>query len=271
MVGRRGFLRILAASMVSALALLFYIPSRYKANINRRRGSFTDLDLEGEIVYLPFPKLKGTISIEEVLANRRSIRDYVASPLTLDELSQILWSAYGITETTYGFKTTPSAGATYPLDVYVVVGPRGVKRGETYLKPGSYKYNPHAHVIRLVKEGDLVGALYEAALEQEWVLNAPVNLVFTAVYERTTNRYGERGVRYVWIEVGHAGQNVYLQATGMGLATVAIGAFYDEEVREIIGASEAEHPLYIMPVARPLKVYRLNPRDLEDYIMQRRE
>ena len=266
-IGRRGFLRLLAASMVSSLALLFYIPSSYKPNSVQP----TNQRLSREsAVYLPLPKLKGDVSLEEALANRRSIRDYELSPLALEELSQILWAAYGITETRYGFKTTPSAGATFPLDIYVVVSPNGVVDGESYLRPGSYKYYPHPHMIEIVKEGNLTRDLYEAALEQEWVLNAPVNLVFTAVYERTTQRYGDRGVRYVWIEVGHAGQNVYLQATSMNLATVAIGAFYDDLVRDIIGASKREHPLYIMPVARPLKRYRLNPRSLEEYILQNR-
>ena len=138
------------------------------------------------------------------------------------------------------------------------------------MEPGSYKYDPYTHTLTLVRKGDLSRDLYEAGLQQEWILNARACLVITAVYERTTRRYGDRGVRYVLIEVGHAAQNVYLQATALGLATVAIGAFYDEQVREIIGAPANEHVLYMMPLARPRKPYNLRLEDLARYIDRRR-
>ena len=165
----------------------------------------------------------------------------------------------------HGFKTSPSAGATYPAEIYLVVGERGVEANGDFLEPGSYHYRVHEHRLCMVRRGELRPQLYRAAVEQEWVLRAPASIVVAVVFERTTARYGERGVRYVWMEVGHIGQNVYLQATAMGLATVAVGAFLDEEVRRIIGAPPDHHPAYIMPVGRPLTVYRLRPDELREY------
>jgi len=206
------------------------------------------------------------LSLEEALAARRSVREFAASSLTLQELSQLLWACYGVTDVRHEFKTTPSAGATYPLEVYVVVSSKGVVGPESsFLEAGSYKYDQRKHAMKLVRGGDVVEELYEACLRQEWVREAPVNIVLTAVFERTTSYYGERGVRYVWIEVGHAGQNVYLQATALGLATVAIGAFYDDAVRKAVGARPEEAPVYVMPVGRPTWKHRLTESDLERF------
>ncbi len=228
--------------------------------------------IRGNIVLLPLPKIrKEVLSVEEALAYRRSIRSYEDKPLTLEQLSQLLWAAYGITETRYGFKTCPSAGATYPLEIYVVVGERGVVLPNgSFLEPGSYKYDPHSHTLKLVKRGDLRYELYRAALNQEWVLRAPVSIVICAVYERTTSVYGERGYRYVYMEVGHAGQNIYLEATALGLGTVAVGAFYDDKVQKVIGAQPDEHPLYIMPVGVPKKTYRISEQEIARYIEDHR-
>jgi SagB-type dehydrogenase family enzyme len=201
----------------------------------------------GEILGLPPPRFKGQITVEEAIASRRSRREYSKEPLELWELAQLLWAAQGITEPTWGFRAAPSAGATYPLEVYVEARAEGV-RG---LKAGIYHYRPETHSIALVKLGDFHRELYAAALDQEWVENAAVNFVICAVYERTTARYGERGrIRYVHMEAGHVGENLYLQAEALGLATVAIGAFYDEQVSAILGAPEDHRPLYIYPVGR---------------------
>ncbi len=269
-VSRRGFVRAVAASIIAALAmpLIVSITARkwVAAEPRQRVEDRGEVSIREDTVCLPFPRLRGEISLEEAMANRRSIRDYTSEPLTVEEFSQILWSAYGVTETRYGFKTTPSAGATYPLNIYAVVAPRGVATGSNgFLEPGSYYYDPHSHCARIVKRGDLVEELYEAGLRQPWIRKAPVNIVITATYERTTRVYGSRGIQYVHIEVGHAGQNIYLQATAMGLATVAIGAFYDDRVRRTIGAPSNERPLYIMPVGRPVKPYTLDPEALREY------
>ncbi len=263
---RRRFLKILVGSIAASLAALVTLPASYRYRPRRRVAP----TVGPGVVELPLPRLEGGVAVERALADRRSIREYLDEPLTLEELAQVLWAAYGITETRYGFKTSPSAGATYPLEIYAVAAPGGVRLGEDFLEPGSYHYDPHSHTLSLVRRGDLRDALYRAALDQEWVRAAPVNLVFTAVFERTTSRYGPRGERYVWIEVGHAGQNVYLQATAMGLATVAIGAFHDDQVLEVVGAGPGERAAYIMPLARPRWRYRLDPESLERYIGRHR-
>ncbi|RLJ70023.1 SagB-type dehydrogenase family enzyme [Hydrogenivirga caldilitoris] len=192
---------------------------------------------------LPQPSYRGRLTLEEALLRRRSVREYLPEPLSLEEVSQLLWAAQGVTDP-YGFRTAPSAGALYPLEVYIHA---------TYidgLETGIYRYDPHRHYLIDVKMGNYVRDIYTASLSQAQVLNAPLLMMFFAIFGRTTAKYGKRGIRYVFNEVGHAGQNVYLQATSLGLGTVVIGAFYDEELKSIVGTRRDEEPLYIMPVGR---------------------
>jgi len=246
-----------------------------------RRGAeeetgFANVSVEGfrivgDVVYLPYPRRVSNMAVEEAMLLRRSIREYTDDPVKVEDLSMILWAAYGISETRWGLKTTPSAGATYPLEIYVVIGERGVAAGGRYLKPGVYKYDPFTHSMRLVAEGDFRKELARAALGQEWVEEAPVNIVICAVFERTTRVYGERGrVRYVPMEVGHAGQNIYLMATALGYGTVAVGAFYDDDVARVIRARPNEVPMYIMPVGVPESPYRVTFDDIRGFIESRR-
>ncbi len=193
-------------------------------------------------IALPSPTGKGKVSLEEVLTRRRSRRAYKAQALTLAEVSQLLWAAQGITAS-WGGRTTPSAGATFPLEVYLVAGE------VVGLSPGLYHYQPSAHSLVKIRDGDLRKELSGAALGQEMIETAPVTMVIVAVYQRTTKRYRERGVRYVHMEVGHCGQNIYLQAEAMGMGTVAVGAFSDQMVKEILKIKE--EPLYLMPVGYP--------------------
>ncbi len=202
------------------------------------------------LVILPKPKSTGLMSVEEAIAKRRSIRRWEKYTLKLEELSQLLWAVQGITEESYGFRAAPSAGATYPLEIYIVVGENGVEG----LKAGVYHYLPERHAIELHLEGDIRDKLEEACLGQTWVGSAPVIFVIAAELERTTRVYGRRGVRYVYYEVGHAAQNLYLQATALGLGTVAIGAYRDDEVKEILKIPKNIEPLYILPVGKPSKV-----------------
>ncbi len=202
------------------------------------------------MICLPYPRTQGPMSFEEALYRRRSIRRYFREPLTIEELSQLLWAAYG--KSHWEFLTTPSAGATYPLVVYAAVD------NVEGLEPGVYKYLHNKHCLIQVKEGSVNEELYEACLKQRWVLEAPLNIVLTAIFRRTTMYYGKRGERYVWMEFGHASQNIYLQATALGLGTVAVGAFYDEMVLEAVNASEEEMPGYVMPVGR-VKLYQPPP------------
>jgi len=208
------------------------------------------------IIKLPSPQLKGKISLEETILRRRSVRRYRREPLDLPQLSQILWSAQGITGTR-GFRAAPSAGATYPLEIFVVVGKQGViareaKPAPEELQAGIYHYEAASHSLSLHKPADLRPDLARATLNQEFIIDAPVDIVICALYHRTSYRYGRRGERYVHMEVGHAAENIHLQAVALGLATVEIGAFHDEEVRTILWVDEQIKPLYIMPVGKPV-------------------
>jgi SagB-type dehydrogenase family enzyme len=192
-----------------------------------------------ETLQLPEPRLKGTLSLEEALAGRRSLREYADAPLTLEEIGQLLWAAQGITDPA-GYRTAPSAGALYPLEVYVVI-PEGV-----------YHYAPAGHRLQRCLQGDLRPALFAAALRQEAVLEAPAVFVIAAEYERTAAKYGrERTPRYVHLEAGHAAQNLLLQAEALGLGAVPIGAFIDEQVKEALALPKSFQPLYLIPVGRP--------------------
>ena len=195
------------------------------------------------MVKLPKPRHDSGVSIEETLLKRESVRDYTGEPLTLGEVSQLLWAAQG-TANGEGFRTAPSAGATYPLETYVVVG--DVRN----LTEGVYRYVSAGHKLVKSLEGDWRAQLAGAALWASSVKKGAVSIVFAAIYERTTQQYGDRGIRYVHMEAGHAAQNVYLQAVALGLGTVVIGAFRDDQVSEILKLSKNEQPLYIMPVGR---------------------
>ncbi|XRP96898.1 SagB/ThcOx family dehydrogenase [Methanocaldococcus sp. 16A] len=183
------------------------------------------------------------IKLEDVLLKRRSVREYSSSPLTLRELSHILFAAYGVTNED-GFKTVPSAGATYPLEIYVNV------KDVVGLEEGVYKYIPERHSIVRVLDEEVGYELALAALKQMFIAVAPIVLIIAADYERTTRVYGDRGFRYVYMEVGCVSQNIYLMATSLGLGTVAVGAFYDNEIKEILKIDE--HPLLLMPVGRKI-------------------
>lgn len=196
-----------------------------------------------ETVRLPQPRTDSDFSVEETLLKRRSVRSFKDGPLTLSEISQLLWAAQGITSSN-GLRTAPSAGALYPLEVYIIAG--NVKD----LPDGIYNYMPYEHGLVKVAEGDRRDELCTAALGQTSVRNAPAIIVFSAVYERITVKYGERGIQYTHMEAGHAAQNVLLQSVSLGLGTVVIGAFHDEAVKKVLKLSGRERPLYMMPVGR---------------------
>ncbi|MEM4591302.1 MAG: SagB/ThcOx family dehydrogenase [Nitrososphaerota archaeon] len=233
LVKRRAFIAYILAPALSAIVLALI---GFGGRDRRISGPL-------EKIPLPSPRYDSSLSIEYALKVRRSIREYENKPLTLDQVAQLAWAAQGITDKRYGFRTAPSAGATYPLEIYIVVKENGVAG----LSEGVYHYLPREHELEVVKRGDYSRELMSACLDQEWVREAAINIVITAIYERTTDRYGERGkIRYVHMEVGHVGQNIYLQCVSLGLGCVVIGAFYDEEVKKILGVNE--EPLYVIPV-----------------------
>ena len=197
-----------------------------------------------EKIKLPEPKYDSDTSVEQALLERRSVRVYKDEPLTPTEVSQLLWAAQGITDPGKGLRTAPSAGALYPLEVYVVINNiEGITKGV-------YKYKPHEHELVKIRNGNVKDELAVAALGQTWVRESAIVIVFSAVYERTTQKYGDKGIRYVHMEAGHAAQNVYLQAVSLNLGTVVVGAFKDDKVRKILNMLDEEHPLYIMPVGK---------------------
>jgi len=225
------------------------------------------------IIKLPKPILKGSMSVEEAMATRRSIRDYSTtdSIVTLEEVSQILWAAYGITDTVtiqkfipdsirakenipdsvkfktkqFFLKTAASAGALYPLELYIVT--TNVKD----LAAGIYKYRTRGHYLLLLQTGDKRAELCVTANKQKMVGKAAFNIVYSAVFARNTIKYEERGrERYVCMDLGHSSENVYLQATALKLGTCASGNFFDEDVAKLLNMPKEEEPLFIMPVGR---------------------
>jgi SagB-type dehydrogenase family enzyme len=186
------------------------------------------------VITLPEPEFTNQ-SIEECMKNRRSIRSFKNQALSLNELSNILWAAQGITKEETGFRTAPSAGATYPLYIYFAT------------EKGLFVYLPKDHAIKKIKDKDLRKKIAQAALDQMFIADAGMVIVITAIFENTTWRYKERGVRYVHIEVGHCAQNIHLEAVALGLGSVPIGAYDDNEVKELLELDQ-EEPLYIIPV-----------------------
>jgi SagB-type dehydrogenase family enzyme len=200
-----------------------------------------------QIIDLPEPDRQGHEALEKLLNQRRSVREYAAEHLSLQEISQVLWAAQGLSDSPHAFRTVPSAGALYPLEIYLVAG------DIESLAAGVYRYMPREHALVLIVAGDVRNDLYASALSQEPIRKAPATLVIAAVYERTTQRYGDRGRIYVHMEAGHAGQNIYLQAEAIDLATVAIGAFQDQDVKTVLGMAHEEEPLYIFPLGRKIQ------------------
>ena len=188
---------------------------------------------------LPPPSMSGGASLSEVLVGRRSVRSFRADVLTKSQISQLCWAAQGTTSP-QGYRTAPSAGALYPLEIYLVTA------------EGVYHYEPGTHSLAVRSEQDRRQALYEAALRQQPVREAPALFVVTAVHGRTATKYGtERSPRYVHLEAGHATQNLLLQAVALELGAVPIGAFHDQEVQEALGLPADREPLYLIPVGHP--------------------
>jgi len=208
--------------------------------------SFLGSDTMAAEIALPSPSYKGSVSVEEALKARRTHRSFQSRPLILKQFSQILWGAYGVTDRKYGsfLKTAPSAGALYPLDIYGVVGQGSVET----LAPGVYHFRPENHAIELVKQGDLRAEVARQALQQMWMAKAPLMLVITGEYNRSSIKYGLRGATYTHIEAGHVGQNVFLQAEAIGLKAGIVGAFNNQQIIRAMGISTSHDPLLIMPV-----------------------
>ena len=204
--------------------------------------------LSEEEIKLPLPRLEGKISVEEALARRRSRRAFKDYPLTLEQVSQLLWSAQGITSKggigRTSKRTAPSAGAVYPLDIYLVVGKDKVED----LKVGVYHYNPLQHSLTIILEEDRRREISQACLDKNQIENAPVCLIITAEFSRLTDRLGEDDINFVYMEAGHVAQNIYLQVESLGLGTVSMGGIREKDISQALNLPEQHIPLYVMPV-----------------------
>ncbi len=204
-------------------------------------------------IKLPHPRTRGDLSLEETLRLRRSRRNFQTSPLSRSEVSQILWAAYGPQDpehvrhrTGKANRTCPSAGAIFPLKIYLVAG------NISEIPPGLYHFLPDEYALELVHHKDLREDLYIMAYPREMIRVAPASLIYVAIEGKVLDRYGERGrQRYIPMDLGHSAQNVYLQAEALGLGTCAVGAFDDEGLMQVLGLPAKEIPLYIMPVGHP--------------------
>ena len=194
-----------------------------------------DVMKENDPIRLPEPKREGDMSLERAIAERRSERSYRSKQLSQEEISQILWSAQGITSDR-GYRAAPSAGGLYPMELYAAT------------EEGVFHYKPRKHRLRILAKTDLREELSQAALGQAWVREAPMVVVLCAVYERVTSKYGQRGIRYVHMEAGHIAQNIHLQAEVLGLGSVPVGAFNAKDVRSLLSLPADQEPVYIIPV-----------------------
>ncbi|TKJ19430.1 MAG: nitroreductase [Promethearchaeota archaeon Loki_b32] len=186
---------------------------------------------------LPNPNLKGEKSLEECIYERESVRSYKDKEIEIEKISQILWAAQG----KKGHKrTVPSAGATFPLEIYITLKDKGF-----------FHYNFEKHVLELITSEDLSKKLAQASWDQKFIAEAYLNVIICAIFERTTQRYGERGVRYVYMEIGHCAQNIHLEAVALGLSSVPIGAYEDNKVKDVLDLKKKIEPLYIIPVGYP--------------------
>jgi SagB-type dehydrogenase family enzyme len=192
---------------------------------------------------VPLPSQPENTPLAQLLEQRRSMREFRKASLTLQDLARLLWAAQGVTDAR-GLRTAPSAGALYPLELYVVAG------NVDALSAGVYHYDIREGTLRPVIEGDVRKQLAQAAYGQSWMNGAAAVVVFTAIYHRTTRKYGKRGIRYVHIEAGHAAQNLFLQAQAGSLATVVVGAFDDDRVSRVLHLPAEHRPLLLMPLGR---------------------
>ncbi len=193
------------------------------------------------LIPLAAPKEKGDLSFEETLRKRKSHRYFKKETISFETFSQLIWSAQG--ELKDGRRVAPSAGAIYPFNLYVMT--------DDFVRnliPGLYAYDAGRHSLKRLDSRDLRPYLSEAALSQNFIAVAPIVIILTANLDEISKVYGSRAERYVFMEAGHIGQNIYLQAAAMNLGTVAVGAFHDERVGKLLNLPHYEIPGYIFPV-----------------------
>jgi len=230
--------------LLKKITVIFWLFLAAEMVICRQAIAAESQFMEKELIELPKVTAGPGMSLEEAIFKRRSLREFSRQSLNLAQVGRLAWAAQGSLDSGTR-RTIPSAGALNPLELYVVAS------NVDGLAKGVYKYHSVQHKLRKISGEPRLQDLAKAALDQTWIADAPAVLIIVADYERTTSKYGRRGQRYVHMEVGHAAQNVYLEATALGLGTVLVGAFSDREVKKRIGLVEDEEPLAIMPVGWP--------------------
>ena len=198
---------------------------------------------------LPPATVTSNMSVDQAIRSRRSVRTYSTTSLTLQDVSQLLWASQGITDTDRNYRTAPSAGHVFPMEMYMVTGNNSVQG----LGAGIYHYNPFNHTLEKIAEGDMRYNLSQAAHQQKWVETAPISLIITGNYQKMKEKYPDERIstRFVDIEAGHIGENIYLEAVAHGMGTVAIGSFYDDQMINLLKLPSTETPIYIYPVGYP--------------------
>ncbi|MFH1127164.1 MAG: SagB/ThcOx family dehydrogenase [archaeon] len=192
-----------------------------------------------DLIHLKKPDISKANALEKSIYNRCSTRSFSKKPVKLDTLSKILWSAQGITGEA-GRRTIPSAGAIYPLELFVIT------KNIPELDNGIYYYHPQEHALELKEPGDHTKNLTSACFHQQFIEDAAFTIIITGDFERTKKRYGPRGERYVFMEAGHACQNMSLVAANTRIGTVVIGAFKDPEVSKVLNLGDW-YPIAVMP------------------------
>jgi SagB-type dehydrogenase family enzyme len=228
------WLIILAGGVISLIGC----GSKAEVVNNSDNNGGSEETMSEEYIKLPEPDTKGGETLNSVIEERRSIRNYQDGELSLEEVSQLLWAGNGITDRKWGFRSAPSAGALYPVDIYV------------FNDAGIYRYEPDGHFLKILSEEDSREELYLASLRQSSVKQADTVFVLVGFVKRTSAKYGDRALRYVFIEAGHICQNILLEVVNLQLGAVPIGAFEDDKIRKILSLDEDAIPIYVIPVGK---------------------
>ncbi len=223
---------------------------RHQLDWSKKPDSFKTYPSAIKIINLPNPEFDKEIRFWSVILNRQSTRKFKNDPITLSQLSLLLFGMTGLTRIfpQVAFRTVPSAGGLYPIEVYPVVN------NVENLNQGIYHYNIAKHRLELLKEGDFRLEIAKGCLDQGMAFNSAVDFVWTAIIERSSWKYLQRCYRYIYMDAGHIGQNFYLIAEALGLGACTIGAIYDDEINVVLGIDgDNETAIYVGVIGKKIK------------------
>ncbi len=201
------------------------------------------------LIQLPTDVDFASLSLDVALKVRKSIRRYANKPVTLEQLSYLVWAASGVqrVEQGFAFRTAPSAGGLFPIETYLVVN------NVADIPKGLYHYRVAQHALEILRPGEHGADLAEAAMSQSTCAHSAFVFIWTSIFQRTRWKYGDRAYRYIYLDAGHIAENVALTAAAMGIGTCQIAAIFDDEVNEIIGVDGTEESaIYLTTVGVPL-------------------